>query len=80
MPGSGAKWTTLPGYFKAAGYYASSSGKVFHPNFPADFDRERSAIFRPLMYPNAPPHVRALKFTGTPPLLAICGSILTGCL
>jgi iduronate 2-sulfatase len=29
-PGPGANWTTMPGYFLGAGYYATASGKVFH--------------------------------------------------
>lgn len=31
-------WVTLPGYFKRAGYYATSLGKVFHPDLPPNFD------------------------------------------
>ena len=41
-PGAGADWVTLPGYFKAHGYYATSVGKVFHPNLPADGDFPQS--------------------------------------
>ena len=32
--GAGAAWTTLPGYFLSQGYYATASGKVFHPTLP----------------------------------------------
>ena len=41
-PGAGASWTTLPGYFLQAGYFAASSGKVFHPDLPRNFDYPRS--------------------------------------
>ncbi len=36
--GAGATWTTLPGFFLSAGYYTTASGKVFHPNLPANND------------------------------------------
>lgn len=35
---AGPAWTTLPGVFRGAGYYATSVGKVFHPNLPPNFD------------------------------------------
>ena len=35
---AGASWVTLPQYFKQAGYYTTSIGKVFHPARPANFD------------------------------------------
>lgn len=41
-PGPGASWVTLPQYFKQQGFYTTSSGKVFHPSLPADFDYPRS--------------------------------------
>ena len=47
-PGPGADWTTLPGYFVQHGYYASSSGKVFHPLLPANFDYPRSWSDQPI--------------------------------
>ena len=36
--GAGADWVTLPGAFRAAGYYTTSCGKVFHPSLPPDGD------------------------------------------
>lgn len=58
-PGAGANWTTLPGHFKAAGYYASSSGKVFHPSFPTNFDYPASWSDQPILqekYDCSPPN------------------------
>lgn len=40
--GIGNNWTTLPEYFKKAGYYTTSVGKIFHPGLPKDFDYPRS--------------------------------------
>jgi arylsulfatase A-like enzyme len=40
--GAGPEWVTLPGYFKSLGYYATSVGKVFHPNLPANNDYPQS--------------------------------------
>lgn len=45
----GANWTTLPGWMKQSGYYATSSGKVFHPDLPANFDYPRSWSDEPLL-------------------------------
>jgi hypothetical protein len=36
--GAGPDWTTLPGYFLHSGYYATATGKVFHPDLPRAFD------------------------------------------
>lgn len=49
QPGPGADWTTLPGYFLQHGYYASSSGKVFHPDLPTNFDFPRSWSDQPIL-------------------------------
>ena len=38
----GADWVTLPGAFRAAGYYATACGKVFHPNLPPNNDAAMS--------------------------------------
>ena len=35
---AGPAWVTLPGYFLNAGFYATGTGKVFHPELPANFD------------------------------------------
>ena len=32
------QWVTLPGAFKASGFYTTGVGKVFHPNLPPAFD------------------------------------------
>eukprot|EP00041_Stephanoeca_diplocostata_P024992 m.644277 g.644277 ORF g.644277 m.644277 type:complete len:649 (+) comp22647_c0_seq16:193-2139(+) len=48
-PGPGANWTTLPGYFKQNGYYTTSSGKVFHPQLPANLDFPQSWSDRPVL-------------------------------
>jgi arylsulfatase A-like enzyme len=45
----GANWTTLPGWMKQRGYYATSSGKVFHPSLPANFDYPRSWSDEPVL-------------------------------
>ena len=34
----GTRWTTLPGHFRANGYWTVGTGKVFHPNRPPDND------------------------------------------
>lgn len=44
---TGAGWTTLPGHFLEQGYFCASAGKVFHPNFPANFDYPRSWSVQP---------------------------------
>ena len=46
----GPDWVTLPGYFKAHGYYTTSVGKVFHPNLPANFDYPHSWSDQPVMH------------------------------
>ena len=53
QPGPGADWTTLPGYFLQHGYYASSSGKVFHPELPANFDFPHSWSDQPILQDKA---------------------------
>ena len=40
--GAGASWSTLPGYFRNAGYNVFASGKTFHPNRPENNDVARS--------------------------------------
>eukprot|EP00041_Stephanoeca_diplocostata_P022203 m.527055 g.527055 ORF g.527055 m.527055 type:complete len:610 (-) comp22008_c0_seq7:1261-3090(-) len=37
-PGHGMNWTTLPQFFKRAGYTTVGGGKIFHPNKPRDND------------------------------------------
>lgn len=37
-PGNGANWTTMPQYFKNHGYQVYGTGKLFHPNRPANND------------------------------------------
>jgi iduronate 2-sulfatase len=44
---TGETWVTLPGHFKQQGYFAASSGKVFHPNLPLNFDYPRSWSTQP---------------------------------
>ena len=41
-PGAGANWTTLPGYFRRHGYQTYGTGKLFHPNRPANNDADLS--------------------------------------
>lgn len=38
----GPNWTSLPGAFRAAGFYTTSLGKVFHPGLPPDNDAAQS--------------------------------------
>ena len=38
----GENWVSLPQFFKEAGYYTTSVGKVFHPGLPKDFDYPKS--------------------------------------
>jgi arylsulfatase A-like enzyme len=41
-PGAGENWTALPEFFKHHGYWATGSGKLYHPNLPPNFDEPRS--------------------------------------
>eukprot|EP00729_Bicosta_minor_P018330 gene18330-30586_t len=36
--GGGKAWISFPEYFKQHGYFTASSGKVFHPNLPPNYD------------------------------------------
>ena len=36
--GVGDKWTSLPEYFRRAGYWTVGAGKLFHPGVPPNFD------------------------------------------
>jgi len=38
----GPHWRTIPGYFRDHGYVTMGSGKIFHPNLPADNDYKES--------------------------------------
>eukprot|EP00039_Didymoeca_costata_P024132 m.9381 g.9381 ORF g.9381 m.9381 type:complete len:530 (-) comp4056_c0_seq2:699-2288(-) len=42
-------WISLPEYFKTNGYFAASSGKVFHPDLPVNFDFPRSWSVQPVL-------------------------------
>ena len=51
---AGPSWVSLPGAFRAAGYYTTSVGKVFHPDLPADFDAASSWSDAPHFVDKAP--------------------------
>ena len=37
-PGNGANWSTMPQYFKESGFQVYGTGKLYHPNRPANND------------------------------------------
>eukprot|EP00051_Salpingoeca_urceolata_P002611 m.51540 g.51540 ORF g.51540 m.51540 type:complete len:557 (-) comp12232_c0_seq1:27-1697(-) len=41
-PEIGINWTALPQFFRDKGYYTTGAGKVYHPNFPPNFDNNKS--------------------------------------
>ena len=66
--GAGANWTSLPGAFRAAGYYATSSGKVFHPSLPPDGDAALSWSDAPYA-PSKPPCPNSTAWCALPAAL-----------
>ena len=49
-------FTTLPQHFKDSGYFAASSGKVFHPGIPECDKPHVAATFRAKLFTHVPLH------------------------
>jgi len=52
----GPEWVTLPGYFRSAGFYTTSVGKVFHPDLPPNYDANLSWSDAPVLPSKATCH------------------------